>query len=154
MNLNEETSMLCSVPLFRKINPAKLKLLAFASERLDYDPGEVICHQGDEGDSAFVILKGQAEVLVQTRPGDGMQHVTDLQPNALVGEMAVLCDRPRSATVRALTPVQALRVPREALRDLLQHNPAAMIEVIRILADRLALTTEELGRIRSACAGA
>ncbi len=154
MNLNEETLQLCGVPLFRRIDASKLKLLAFTSERLEYAPGDIICHQGEEGDGAFVILTGRAEVLVAAGPDGALTPVSELAPNSIVGEMATLCDRPRSATVRALTRVEALRIPRDSLQTLLNSNPTAMIEVIRVLADRLAATTEELGRLRNACAGA
>lgn len=154
MNLNEETMQLCGVPLFRRIDASKLKLLAFTSERQDYEPGEVICRQGDEGDSAFVILRGRAEVLVAAGASASLTKVSELEPNSVVGEMAALCDRPRSATVRALTRVEALRIPRDSLRGLLQSNPLAMIEIIRVLSDRLVATTEELGRLRNLCAEA
>lgn len=154
MNLHEETCQLCAVPLFRRIDASKLKLLAFTSERQEYAPGEIICSQGDEGESAFVILRGRAEVLVAAGPEESLTKVSELGPNSVVGEMATLCDRPRSATVRALTPVDALRIPRDSLRSLLHSNPLAMIEIIRLLSDRLAATTEELGKLRNICANA
>ncbi len=151
MDLNDEARLLKSVPLFQRIDPSRLRLLAFSSERYCYSPGEIICRQGDDGDSAYVILLGTAEVMVSTpAPGGGeeLHKVADLGPNALVGEMAVLCNRARSATVRAVTPLEALRIDRSFLLDLLQNDPIAMNEVLRVLADRLATTTEELGRAR------
>ena len=151
MDLNNETLQLCGVPLFQRIDASKLKVLAFTSERLEYAEGDVICYQGDEGDSAYVILSGRAEVLVTAGSTGVLTRVSLLERNPIVGEMAVLCDRPRSATVRALTPVIALRIPRDSLQSLLNANPGAMIEVVRMMADRLAATTEELGRLRGLC---
>ena len=154
MNLHEETFQLCAVPLFRRIDVSKLKLLAFTSERQEFAAGEIICHQGEEGESAFVILRGQVEVLVAAGPEGTPTKVSELGPNSVVGEMATLCDRPRSATIRALTPVDALRIPRDSMRGLLHSNPLAMIEIIRLLSDRLAATSQELGRLRNICADA
>lgn len=149
MNLNDETLQLCGVPLFQRIEASSLRRLAFTSERYEYGPGEVICEQGTEGDGAFVLLSGKAEVLIRTAPGAEMVSVSELGPNAIVGEMATLTGQLRSATVRALTPVEALQIPRDALLELLNNNPSAMIEVLRVLAQRLAATTDELGRLRT-----
>ncbi|MEK7687851.1 MAG: cyclic nucleotide-binding domain-containing protein, partial [Pseudomonadota bacterium] len=62
MNLNEEVELLKGVPIFSKIEPAKLKLLAFTSERLNFAGGQEVCHQGDLGDAMYVILGGTADV--------------------------------------------------------------------------------------------
>lgn len=69
MSLNEEVELLRRVPLFAKIDPSKLKLLAFTSQRLTYKPGDVLFRQGDPGDAAFVIIGGEAEVMVDTPSG-------------------------------------------------------------------------------------
>ncbi|HEY0275145.1 MAG TPA: cyclic nucleotide-binding domain-containing protein, partial [Paenirhodobacter sp.] len=156
MDLNDEARLLRSVPLFQRIDSSKLRLLAFSSERYSYAPGEIICRQGDDGDSAFVILIGNAEVMVslpEASGGEMLHKVADLGPNAIVGEMSVLCNRPRSATVRAVTPMEALRIERGVLLNLLQTDPIVMNEVLHVLAERLAVTTEELGRARKVSAG-
>src|SRR3546814_13538489 len=69
MSLNEEVELLRRIPLFAKIEPSKLKLLAFTSQRLTYKPGDVLCRQGDPGDAAFVIVNGVADVSVDTPSG-------------------------------------------------------------------------------------
>ena len=66
MNLNEEVELLKGVPIFAKIEPAKLKLLAFTSERMTFAAGQEVCHQGDPGDAMYVILGGVADVLIDT----------------------------------------------------------------------------------------
>ena len=69
MNLNEEVELLKGVPILSKIEPAKLKLLAFTSERVNYAEGQELCHQGDPGDAMYVILGGVADVLIDTPTG-------------------------------------------------------------------------------------
>ena len=66
MSLNEEVEALRSVPLFAKIEPSKLKLLAFTSERLTFPAGQELFHQGDAGDAAYIILDGRADVSWST----------------------------------------------------------------------------------------
>jgi CRP-like cAMP-binding protein len=69
MSLAKDVEVLRSIPIFAKIEPAKLKLLAFTSERLEFMDGDEVCHQGDFGDAAYIILDGQADVLVDTPNG-------------------------------------------------------------------------------------
>ena len=64
MTIDQEVELLRNIPLFAKVDPAKLKLLAFASERAVFAPGETLFHQGDPGDAAYIIMDGEAEVLI------------------------------------------------------------------------------------------
>lgn len=147
MLLNDEVKMLKLVPLFSGVPSAKLKLLAFTSERVSYRTGEVLCRQGDSGDAAFVLLSGRADVLVDGPTGP--IKVAEIEENAIVGEIAILCDVARTATVRATTPVEALRISKDNFFKLMSDFPEMTIEVVRVLADRLSLTTMELSEARS-----
>ena len=63
MNLNEEVELLKGVPIFSKVEQARLKLLAFTSERVNFGVGQEVCRQGDPGDTMYVILGGTADVV-------------------------------------------------------------------------------------------
>lgn len=147
MLLKDEVGMLKRVPLFSGVEPAKLKLLAFTSDRVSYDAGQVLFHQGDEGDAAYVILSGTADVLVESEAGP--IKVAEIEPNAIVGEIAILCDVSRTATVKATERLEALRIRKEHFLRMLRENPEMTIEIVRVLADRLSTTTAELGIARS-----
>ena len=69
MSLNEEVDLLRNIPLFSNIEPSKLKLLAFTSERLTFPAGQELFHQGDMGDTAYIIIDGKADVTVSTPAG-------------------------------------------------------------------------------------
>ncbi|MCG8357546.1 MAG: cyclic nucleotide-binding domain-containing protein, partial [Kiloniellales bacterium] len=69
MTLDQEVDILRRIPLFANIEPAKLKLMAFASERMTYRDGQAVVRQGEQGDSAYVILEGEADVVVDTAGG-------------------------------------------------------------------------------------
>ena len=62
MLLKDEVGMLKRVPLFAGVEPSKLKLLAFTSDRVSYNAGQTLLHQGDEGDAAYVILSGMVSI--------------------------------------------------------------------------------------------
>ncbi len=147
MLLNDEVKMLRQVPLFAGVSPAKLKLLAFTSERVTYRTGEFLCRQGDTGDAAFVLLSGKADVIVDGPTGP--IKVADLEENAVVGEIAILCDVARTATVKAATTVDVLRISKDTFLKLMTDFPEMTIEVVRVLADRLSQTTQELSEARS-----
>ncbi|HEX6959067.1 MAG TPA: cyclic nucleotide-binding domain-containing protein [Ferrovibrio sp.] len=142
MSLNEEVDLLRRIPLFAKIEPSKLKLLAFTSRRLTYKPGDVLCRQGDPGDAAFVIINGEADVSVDT-PG-GPFKVAHLKQNDFVGEIAILCDVPRTATVTAATEVTVLRIEKDLFFRLIADFPQIAVEIMRVLAQRLERTTADL----------
>jgi CRP-like cAMP-binding protein len=145
MSLKEEVEILRNIPLFANIEPSKLKLLAFTSERLTYHPDQVLFHQGESGDAAYIILKGQADIIVEGPRGP--LTVAKLERNAIVGEIAILCDVPRTATVKAATELVTLRISKELFFRLITEFPQIGIEIMRVLAERLERTT---GRLREA----
>ena len=148
MSLNEEVDLLRKIPLFAKIDPSKLKLLAFTSERLTYGAGQELFHQGDVGDKAFIIIDGEADVLVDTPTGE--LAVAKLKQNDLVGEIAILINVPRTATVRADSELTTLAISKDQFFRMIGEFPDMAVEIMRELATRLERTTTQL---RSALSG-
>ncbi len=144
MSLNEEVELLRHIPMFANIELSKLKLLAFTSERLTFHAGQDLCVQGDMGDAAFIIIEGSADVLIDTPAG--VTSVTTVGKNDVVGEIAILCDVPRTATVRALEDVIALRISKELFFRLVREFPNMAVEIMRELAASLARTTSQLSQ--------
>lgn len=147
MSLESDAAALRKVPLFRGVDDQKLRLLAFMSERVVFEAGENIVVEGDFGDTAFIILSGTAEVVIATSRGE--QPVATIGENDFVGEIAILIDVPRTATVRATTEVVALAVTKEHFFKLLSNFPDMAVEVMRALAHRLERTTREFGKLRA-----
>ncbi|MGI9419391.1 MAG: cyclic nucleotide-binding domain-containing protein [Geminicoccaceae bacterium] len=147
MSLNKDMEVLRSIPLFAKIEPAKLKLLAFTSERLSFMADDEICREGDNGDAAYIILDGQAEVSVST--SNGPLSVATLGKNDIIGEIAVLCDVPRTATVTAKTDLETLKVAKENFFQLVTQFPQIGVQVMHELAERLHHTTQDLTQARA-----
>ena len=142
MTLEEDVELLRNIPLFAKIEPSKLKLLAFTSQQLTFNPGDSLFKQGDSGDALYVIMEGDADVLVDT-PG-GQITVATMGKNDFVGDIAVLCDVPRTATVTATSQLTTLRITKDLFFQLVCQFPQIAIEIMRGLAHRLDVTTRQL----------
>ncbi|MEQ1612008.1 MAG: cyclic nucleotide-binding domain-containing protein [Hyphomicrobiaceae bacterium] len=147
MSIEDEVSVMRRIPLFAHITPQKLKLLAFTSERMAFEPGQMVFHQGEVGDAAYVIIEGQADVLVDSPKG--AVSVATVERNALIGEVAILCDVPRTASIKAITLLDTLRITKAQFLELLTEYPELSIEIMKILAQRLAKTSIELSDARS-----
>lgn len=142
MGLNDEVAVLSKIPIFSRIAPAQLKLIAFASRRVTFSKGQDICRQGEAGDCAYVFISGQADVLVETTRG--RRKISSVQSHQIVGEAAILADVPRTATVRAAGEVVALRIEKDVLIRIMRDFPDVAVEITRLLAWRLHNTTLQL----------
>ena len=138
--LTMQTEVLSGIAFFSGMDRSQIKLLAFASEQHDYAVGDDIIRQGEIGDAAYVILSGSVDVIVDTTHGP--TKVATAGRGALLGELALLCDTPRTATVRATEPVSALRITKELFFELIQENAAVALNLTRVIADRLAKTMQ------------
>jgi CRP/FNR family transcriptional regulator, cyclic AMP receptor protein len=144
MNLNEEVELLKRVPIFAKMEQAKLKLLAFTSERVNFAAGQEVCHQGDPGDTMYVILGGVADVLIDKAGTDGQIAVAEMKKNSFFGEIAILCDVPRTATIKARESLSTLKITKDMFYRLVEEFPQLSIEIMRELAHRLVDTNQKL----------
>ena len=142
MSLMQEYELLRRIPFFAEIEPAKLKLLAFMSERVGFDDGKLLCRQGDPGDAAYLIIEGEVEIILEGPTGPLI--VATLGANEIVAEMAILCDVPRNATVRAKGRVVALRISKDPFMRMVREFPNMAVSIMRELAHRLDLTNSQL----------
>jgi len=149
VTIQRDLRCLRQLPLFRDVDPQRLKLLAFASERVHFEPGETVCRQGEPGDAAYVILEGRARVVHEG--AEGPVEVATLGPNDVVGEIAILCGVPRTATVVAETPLETLRIDRDTFLATVRQFPEIALGIMRELAVRLHETTRRLGTLVAEC---
>lgn len=138
------TTMLDDVDLipFPGLPAEALAKLAEQFRSRHFEAGEVICRVGEVGDSLFVIQRGVAEVFVPTL--DGETPVQRLRRGDVVGEMALLTDEPRSATVTAMLATDALELDRAAFAAAAASHPAVFASLGRIVTQRLARSNREL----------
>ena len=147
MELLKEAETLGKVRLFAKLDPSKIKLLAFTSQLLTYEDGEVLFEEGDPADAAFVITEGEVEILADT--ARGKMVVGKLGKDQLFGELALFNNAPRSATLRAKGHLQALRIADDKFIKLVTENPGVALEVMRQLSDKLARSHKQVETFQS-----
>ncbi|MGB0684233.1 MAG: cyclic nucleotide-binding domain-containing protein [Magnetovibrionaceae bacterium] len=141
MDIGEIAKVLRTNPLFSKVDPAKLKLIAFASEMESYDDGEVVFREGDTGDAAYLIIEGTAAIVVE-QASCGEAVIGTLGKDEMVGEMAIFRASPRAATIRAQGPLNMLRVEGDVFLDVVTGDADAALGVMRVLSDKIARATE------------
>ena len=144
MSLEQEFELIRRVPIFSTTDPAMQKLLAFSSDRLTYEEGQLMFSAGDPPDSAYIVMEGEVDITVPTPKGPLL--VNTLKRNDVIGEIGIFGDVPRTANVTAITRLETLKISKELFFNVIRENPDAALELIRILAARLANTTAQLSR--------
>lgn len=127
---------LAAVPLFSACSKADLRIVARHAAQVDAPAGTVLVSEGEEGDTFFVLVSGEATVR---RKGDAVRsrRVTTLGPGSYFGELALLDPGPRSATVGADTDVTLAAVSARVFRTLLREVPAMNEKLLTGMARRL-----------------
>jgi NTE family protein len=140
-DLPELQDFLAGIPFFAPLDDAARLELARGLEPVHVAAGGVVFHQGDAGDGLFLVVSGRLRVTVTVEGTERAVH--DLGRGSVLGEIALLTDRPRTATVQAVrdSDLQLLRAP--VFQELAERSPALMSEMMRLLADRL-LTRDRL----------
>ncbi len=134
--------LLHQVPFLRLLTPEQRVALASEAVRHEYEPGTDIVHEGSGGDSFFIIESGQA-VVHKDLDGE-MVELARLEPGDFFGEIALLEDTPRSASVRADIQVRVLEISRQSFNRLLSENPDIAFAVMQTLSRRLRETDQKM----------
>ena len=134
-----------AVPLFGSLSDANLTSLASSVRKRRARLGDVLCREGDRGEEMYVILSGAVTLYKQA---DGRPtELTRLESGAHFGEMALIGDAPRSATIVAATDVDFLAIDRDTLMNVISDYPSVALQILRGYNERLAETTERLARL-------
>jgi HEAT repeat protein len=125
------------VPIFANLSPEDLRRVALVSRERLFSPNEIICYEGDPGDELYIVVSGRVQVLVGFGEA-GAKTVAVMGEGEAVGEVAILDDVPRTATLRAYGgPVRLLTLGADEFKRILRERPELAIEVIRVLSRRL-----------------
>jgi CRP-like cAMP-binding protein len=125
-----EIALLGQVAIMRSLRPASLEALARHSHVRQYRKGLQIVHEGDVGQEMFVIIDGDVEVVHDDHP------LACLSRGEIFGEVAVLRDQPRNATVRATSDVQLLAIPRADFVNFIGMHQRVAVAVEAVVAER------------------
>lgn len=140
--LTERIEFLQSLPLFRGLSSDALRRLAAESRHRRFRAGEVIFYQAEPGSTCHIVVRGRVRVLLVGEDGRELA-VRILGPGEIVGEMALLEDLPRSASVEALEETETLELHRDVLLYSLRTSPALALSLLRDLSARLRYLTEQ-----------
>jgi len=102
-----------------------------------FPAGQTIFQEGDPGDVLYIVIEGEVTILIDNQP------LETLGPGDILGEMALIEDRPRSATAFAATDCLLTPVTRQHFLTLIQRTPMFALQVMRVLAQRLRQTNEQ-----------
>mgnify|MGYP001178833085 FL=1 len=146
MNIITDAEQLRKIALFAQLDAGRLKRLAFASEESSFDDGDIIFTIHSGSDSVYVIMSGEVGIFInEDASGD---PVAVLSTSDVVGEMGVIANQPRSATLRAQGEVPCLRILADDFMDLMRDNPEVSLSVLRQIVDRLTRTTQALEALK------
>ncbi len=134
--------ILSQVAVLAPLSAEQLDMLADLTDLCEFPPGAMLIEEGTPGESFFIIEKGT--VLITKQLGNMELIIARRGPGSVLGEMALIEDTVRSATVRAETSVRALRISREGLEYMLSSSFVVTLDVIREMSRRLRETDQQM----------
>ena len=124
-------ALIKQVPLFASLSKAQLAQIASIADEIDLPEGADLTHQGERGGEFLVLIDGEAEVR-----RNGRKRAT-IQPGEFFGEIALISNRPRTATVTATKPVRVLVITDASFRSVLLRTPEIGLKILAAFAERL-----------------
>jgi len=132
---NAKIELLKKVPLFAGCSKSELRELAVTADEIDLRDGQVLTKEGRPGREFFVLVDGTARVTREER------KIADLGPGDWFGEIALLTDAPRTATVTATSPVDVLVITDRSFKRVVEAMPSIALKVLASVGERLARDT-------------
>lgn len=144
MSTTKDTiDFLKKVPLFNGLNNRQLKKLLGGFATRSFSEGEAMVTQGDRGEGIFIIISGEADAIREMNSGDN-KVVNTFGPTDFFGELTLLNDGPRTATVMAKTDVECLALTRWDFIGLLKNDAEMAVSVLQELAKRFRMTLDTM----------
>lgn len=132
---NAKTELISRVPLFAHCSKRELAEVAGIADEIDLREGKELTREGAAGREFFVLVEGTADVVKNGR------KINSLGAGDFFGEIALVHQSPRTATVKATSPVRALVITERSFRRLLEEMPEIQRKVLAALAERVAPST-------------
>ena len=136
LSIMERILFLQRVPMFSELPPVELKQVAAVAWENFYTEGDLIARQGETGDAMFIIVDGQVNVLAEPEPGVS-EELALRGPGEYVGEMSIISQEPRMASLRAAGDVRMLCIGQKEFEGIIRERPETSLAVMRELIERL-----------------
>lgn len=118
---------------------AILNLFQYVKDQLSFSAGQVIFSENDTGDLMYVVIDGEVEVTYHG------QLIETLGPGGLLGELAIIDHKTRSATATARTDCKLVAINQQRFLFMIEETPFFALEVMKVMAERLRRAREEVG---------
>ena len=138
---NSNLALLSNIPLFSMMESHQLQLLASGCDSINIAQGERLFSQGDAGDALYIIVEGKAGVFIEKAGKEA--KVAELGVHEVIGELALLSDNPRSASVEAIAALTMLQLKREAFVDIVRSNGEIGYQILQIIINRFSDTNSK-----------
>lgn len=136
-------------PLFKSVELNELEALASMMQQQSFPQGAVLFEKDQPGDAMYLIRTGRIRVFLRDPQGNEITF-RHFGPGQVVGEFALIDDKPRSASAEAAEPLEVMTLSREHFLALLRERPILGVEMMRSLAERVRYTTNYLEKLFSA----
>jgi CRP/FNR family transcriptional regulator, cyclic AMP receptor protein len=143
---NVSTLLLRNVPLFAVLTETQLEVLTSVVSRKSFPRSTTIIAAGDMTDSLYVIISGRLKVMMSDDDG-GEVILAILGPNEFFGEMGLLDDHPRSASVVAIEPCELLSLSKQSFKKCMAENFEMTMTVMRGIVKRLREADKKIGSL-------
>lgn len=143
MTKNEIISFLKQTHLFAEVTDNGLKKVSTFVKENSYKKGQIVFNEGEKGDTLHIIVKGRVKITKYTKNGK-IRILAILNEKDSFGEMALLTEDARTATVEAIDNVTTLTITKEEFMDILQTEPSISLQIIKTLCHRLAKADRDL----------
>lgn len=130
----EAADRLARTPLFSGLGPTAMQILVSQMDFIELDAGAALFHQGDRGNTLYVVVDGEVAVISEGPP---RVQLSRLGEGEIFGEIALVTEQPRSATIEAVVDTSLLAIDRDVIREVMQSEPGVLVVLLRFLRDRL-----------------
>lgn len=142
LSIMERILFLRRVPLFMDLQPAELKQVAAITSEVLFTDQQALAYQGETGVEMYIIISGEVRVLMAAGAQNEPQEVARRRSGDYVGEMAVISQEPRMATLIADGPVRVLCIKQKQFESILRERPEIGLAMLRTLSQRLREATQ------------
>ena len=141
LNLAQKSALLAGTSLFSSLAEKDIESMASASRMLTLKARSELFHKGDEGAQIYIVASGKLKVITTSKDGDDLMFCV-LDEGEVIGEIGLLAERARTATVVAVTNCELIVIDRRDFYSLLRARPAVALELLTVLARRVARVSE------------
>ncbi len=146
MSVRKGIELLSQVPVFQEVEHSHLQLILFSAPEVRFKSGQNIIHQGEVGDAGYLLLDGSAQVMATGQ--DQPEMLAVIKRGTFIGELSMVARLAHHVTVKAKTPVSALKIQHELFMRVVKEFPEVGASVMHGLASKLDGTIDELAVVR------